>query len=306
MINNRSNNSNQNGSERKFEIQIESNYDFKADDYGLLSSRIHNILSETTKHISLNDDFVFKISALESSNPNVFISDKSNDIRRSDSQSLSIQERSILFKSENPKYTLDFLKINPDLKSRLLKIKTLVDEKNLIFNEWNLRSIDPCPNLIFNFYGLPGTGKTLAAHALAHHMEVPILVAKYSQIEDKYVAEDAKNVEALFLAAKRDNALLFIDEADALFSSRVVSPSQGAEYGINALRATLLSSIDEFDGAAILATNLVENIDSAFKSRMEYIEFELPTEELRYEIWKSHIPEEMPVKNLNFFRISSG
>ena len=83
MINNRSNNSNQNGSERKFEIQIESNYDFKADDYGLLSSRIHNILSETTKHISLNDDFVFKISALESSNPNVFISDKSTQMNQS-------------------------------------------------------------------------------------------------------------------------------------------------------------------------------------------------------------------------------
>lgn len=283
---------------RKFDIHIDANFEIESKAYGKFTSRIHSLLSNLTSDINNADTLAIKVSALEISN-DVGLNIGNPDSDKISDPSQSTSQRAKTFKSSSPLYKFEFLKVSQSLKQDLLKIRTLINEKELIFDQWNLRTIEPNPNLIFNFFGPPGTGKTLAAHALADYMDVPIMIAKYAQIEDKYVAEDAKNVEALFHAAERDGALLFIDEADALFSSRIINPSQGSEYGINALRATLLSAVDSFDGVAIVATNLVENIDSAFRSRMEYIRFELPCENLRKQIWKSHIPPELPFKDLS-------
>ncbi|NER30199.1 MAG: ATP-binding protein [Symploca sp. SIO1C4] len=294
-------------SKRRFDIHIEKNFEVSKVEYGLFTSRVLNSVEKLTSKVKSNEDLAIRISISEFSSSNQVV--KYN--LAADGKNLSgnsyqtLDERAKAFKSSPPKYNFEFLKVSQSLKERLLMINTLVRDKKLIFDQWNLKSVEPHPSLVFNFFGPPGTGKTLAAHAIADLLKIPMLIVKYSQIDDKYVAENAKNAEAMFLAAKRDGALLFIDEADSLFSSRVTNLAQGSEYGINALRATLLTTIDEFEGIVILATNLVQNIDFAFTSRMEYLKFDLPTKDLREQIWRQHLPSELPLENLSVSELAA-
>ncbi|GET43570.1 ATP-binding protein [Microseira wollei] len=145
------------------------------------------------------------------------------------------------------------------------------------------------------FHGKPGTGKTLAAHAIASKIKRPILVASYAQIESMYHGEGPKNVEAIFQAAERDNALLFIDEADSLLSKRLTNVTQGSEQAINSMRSQLLICLERFRGVAILSTNLVENYDKAFETRVRNVRFPMPDETCRREIWRRHLPAQMPL-----------
>ena len=152
-----------------------------------------------------------------------------------------------------------------------------------------IKRIEPFPRMALNFYGPPGTGKTLGAHALASHLQQPILIASYAQIESKFHGDGPKNVEALFYAAERDNAVLFINEADSLLSKRLTNVTQGSEQASNSMRSQLLICLERFSGLVIFATNLAENYDEAFETRIRSIEFPLPDEETRYQIWRKHL-----------------
>lgn len=104
-----------------------------------------------------------------------------------------------------------------------------------------------------------------------------------------------KNVEALFHSANKDNALLFIDEADSLLSKRLVNVTQGSEQAINSMRSQLLISLEKFNGIVIFATNLVKNYDKAFETRVRNIFFPLPDQECRKKIWEIHLPKSLPL-----------
>jgi ATP-dependent 26S proteasome regulatory subunit len=110
-----------------------------------------------------------------------------------------------------------------------------------------------------------------------------------------YHGESAKNVEALFRAAREQDAVLFLDEADSILSRRLVAPSQGSEHAVNAMRSELLLSLDRHEGIVIFATNLVEAYDPAFESRVTHVEFCLPDEAARKAIWRLHLPAELPL-----------
>jgi len=165
-----------------------------------------------------------------------------------------------------------------------------------VFDEWGLRKIEPFPRTALNFHGQPGTGKTLAAHAIASKINRPILVASYAQIESMYHGEGPKNVEAIFSAAERDNALLFIDEADSLLSKRLTNVTQGSEQAINSMRSQLLICLERFKGIVIFSTNLIKNYDKAFETRVRNVHFPMPDETCRQEIWKNHLPIELPLE----------
>jgi ATP-dependent 26S proteasome regulatory subunit len=122
-------------------------------------------------------------------------------------------------------------------------------------------------------------------------------MASYAQIESKYVGDGSKNVEAVFFAAERDGAILFIDEADSLLSRRLLDVTQGAEQAINSMRSQLLICLENYRGVVIFSTNLVENYDRAFDTRMRHILFPMPDEEARRQIWANHLPRELPLGN---------
>lgn len=207
---------------------------------------------------------------------------------------VSPEERAKRYKAQKPLFTFEQLVIPKKVEEDLLLAVDLIRLESKVFDEWGLRKIEPFPRTALNFHGKPGTGKTLAAHAIASKIDRPILVASYAQIESMYHGEGPKNVEAIFLAAEQQNALLFIDEADSLLSKRLTNVTQGSEQAINSMRSQLLICLERFRGVVMFSTNLVENYDKAFETRVRNINFPMPDETCRREIWKKHLVEELP------------
>lgn len=154
-------------------------------------------------------------------------------------------------------------------------------------------------------YGPPGTGKTMAAQVLSKELGLDIYRIDLSQISSKYIGETEKNLGAVFDAAKNSNAVLFFDEADALFSKRTEVSSSHDRYA-NAETSYLLQKIEEYQGVSILATNNMQNFDAAFKRRITYIiPIEEPSEETRLLLWQNAFPERVPLSSEIDFRILS-
>ncbi|MGH3821331.1 MAG: ATP-binding protein, partial [Pseudonocardiaceae bacterium] len=140
------------------------------------------------------------------------------------------------------------------------------------------------------FTGPPGTGKSLAAEVVATAVETDLLVVDVSRVVSKWIGETEKNLAAIFDAAERTQAVLFLDEADALFGMRTEISDAHDRYA-NLETAYLLQRLDRFDGFAVLATNLRQNIDPAFLRRMDFvIEFTVPDEMRRRQLWQLHLP----------------
>lgn len=146
------------------------------------------------------------------------------------------------------------------------------------------------------FYGPPGTGKTMAAQVLAKELGLDIYRIDLSQIGSKYIGETEKNLGAVFDAARFTNAILFFDEADALFTKRTEVSSSNDRHA-NAETAYLLQRIEAYSGVSILATNVMQNFDNAFKRRMTFmIPVEQPGEEERLALWEKVFPKEAPLE----------
>lgn len=221
---------------------------------------------------------------------------KETNVKKSEID-LSPEDRAKRYKASKPLFTFEQLVVAQQVEDDLLLALDLIEKEKKIFDEWGLRKIEPFPRTALNFHGKPGTGKTLAAHALASKINRSILVASYAQIESMYHGEGPKNVEAIFLAAERDNALLFIDEADSLLSKRLTNVTQGSEQAINSMRSQLLICLERFKGIVVFSTNLVTNYDKAFETRVRNINFPMPDEVSRQKIQKNHFPSELPLAN---------
>ena len=145
------------------------------------------------------------------------------------------------------------------------------------------------------FSGSPGTGKTMAAEVIANELQIDLYKIDLSQVVSKYIGETEKNLDRIFTAAQSANAILFFDEADALFGKR--SPVKDAhDRYANIEVGYLLQKMEEYEGVAILATNLRDNMDDAFVRRIQIIvEFPFPDEEYRQRIWQVIFPPEAPI-----------
>lgn len=142
------------------------------------------------------------------------------------------------------------------------------------------------------FHGPSGNGKTMAANAIAGELRMPLLRADLSQIMDKYVGETEKHLGRLLRCARENRCVLLFDEADALFGKRA-SVSTGHDKFANLSTSFLLQEIEQYDGVAILSTNLLSNFDDAFLRRLHYIvRFQLPDAPLRAELWRRALPPE--------------
>ncbi|MCR5777193.1 MAG: ATP-binding protein [Lachnospiraceae bacterium] len=149
------------------------------------------------------------------------------------------------------------------------------------------------------FIGRPGTGKTMAAECIAGSLGLPLYHVNLSQILDKYIGETEKKLDKIFEYAQVSNVLLFFDEADALFGKRSEVKDARDKYA-NAEVSYILARVERFSGAAILATNLMENIDEAFMRRMRFVvNFPIPDKAIRAEIWRSSFPEATPTEDLD-------
>ncbi len=135
----------------------------------------------------------------------------------------------------------------------------------------------------------------MAAQVIANELKMELYKIDLSQIFDKYIGETEKNIKLIFDLAKKSNSILFFDEADAIFNKRLDASSSNDRFA-NIESSLLLQCVEEYSGISILATNNFNSIDSAFIRRFKYyILFREPDEEVRYEIWKSVLPQEAPI-----------
>jgi hypothetical protein len=171
-----------------------------------------------------------------------------------------------------------------------------LDNAALVLDDWAfLEDARASHGVRLMFTGQPGTGKSLAAEVIATAAGTDLLVVDVSQVMSKWVGETEKNLSAIFDAAERTQAVLLLDEADALFGKRT-QVSDAQDRYVNLHTAYLLQRIDHFRGLVVLTTNLRQNIDAAFVRRMDFVvEFPMPDAEDRARLWRLHLPSRAPV-----------
>ncbi len=213
----------------------------------------------------------------------------SNSSQAQKSEEFDYEKLSENYKAELPRYSFNQVVLPEKVRNHILEAVATIEVEHKVFDEWGLRTIIPNASSAMSFYGPPGTGKSMAAEAIAERLQKKILRATYADIESKFHGEGPKMVKAIFKAAERDDAVLFLDEADSLLSKRLTNVSDGSAQAINSMRSQLLICLEQFRGIVIFATNLVVNYDKAFLSRLINIEFVVPDKDARKLIWHQHL-----------------
>lgn len=195
-----------------------------------------------------------------------------------------------------PRYDWDDLVLPPDQLMQLREIRERAEYAFRVQEEWGYsRKVAPAGGVSALFAGESGTGKTMSAEVIARDLGLVMYKIDLSSVVSKYIGETEKNLSVIFEEAQASNAILFFDEADALFGKRSEVKDAHDRYA-NIEIAYLLQRIETYDGIAILATNLRQNLDEAFTRRLDFvIDFPFPDTEYRYRIWVRHFPSEAPL-----------
>jgi hypothetical protein len=178
---------------------------------------------------------------------------------------------------------------------QLHELVSAMRNRRRVFDTWEFARLQGSQSLRALFAGASGTGKTMAASVVAGAAGLPLCRVDLSAVVSKYIGETEKNLEEIFQATERSNAVLMFDEADALFGKRSKVSDAHDRYA-NIEVAFLLQRMETFDGILLLATNLSANMDEAFHRRIHVeIDFPLPDEFARTELWCRALPAAAPV-----------
>jgi hypothetical protein len=154
------------------------------------------------------------------------------------------------------------------------------------------------------FAGDSGTGKTMAAEVIANDLRLNLYRIDLSAVVNKYIGETEKNLRRLFDAAEDGGAILFFDEADALFGKRTETKDSHDLYA-NIQINYLLQRMESYRGLAILATNMKSAMDTAFMRRMRFIvNFSFPGAAERKRMWEQVFPQDTPIGEIDFDRLA--
>jgi ATP-dependent 26S proteasome regulatory subunit len=203
-----------------------------------------------------------------------------------------------------PKKTFNNVILNEEIKSQINMVLSQIKNHDKLMHEWGLINLQENNSVSLLFSGPSGTGKTLTAEALSHELRKKLFIVKYSNLVDSYIGETGKNIIKVFELAKKYNAVLFFDEADAIASSRTQIYS-ATDSETNLTRNILLKELEKFDGIVVFATNLASNFDKAFERRIHsHIIFKVPELQEREKIWKL-LSKTIPLdKDVNFYEIA--
>lgn len=272
-------------------VEIESNADFNINDSLFIQSKIESYVSKKLK--------------VDFSECSLLLSLK---FRKIDSVPQQVKENTPYEKKADdglptflpqlPRYSFDQVILPDETRKRIYNDLNTIKHQDLIYNKWGFAEVDPKPKSILNFFGPPGTGKTMCAHAIAKMLEKPLLALNYSEIESKYVGDAAKNLKKAFDTASELNAVMFFDEADSFLGKRIENVNHGSDQALNSLRSQMLILLEEFEGVVLFATNLVTNFDKAFESRiLDHIKLDLPNREARADIINKMLPKKLPMEH---------
>ncbi len=200
-----------------------------------------------------------------------------------------------------PAFTLDDLVLSPDADAKLRELVAHVELQHVVLDAWGFRRRLPRgQGVAALFAGPPGTGKTMAAEALAHALGQDLYRIDLSAVVSKYVGETEKNLATAFDEAERASAVLFFDEADALFGRRTEVRDAHDRYA-NLEVNYLLQRVETFTGLVVLASNRQSSLDEAFLRRLRFvIRFTPPDQEARRELWRRSFPEAAAVGDIDW------
>ncbi len=184
---------------------------------------------------------------------------------------------------------------------QLRQIADQVEGRSRVYDEWGFRvKMNRGLGISVLFAGESGTGKTMAAEVIANHLRLNLYRIDLSAVVSKYIGETEKNLRRLFDGAEDGGAILFFDEADALFGRRSEIKDSHDRYA-NIEINYLLQRMEAYAGLAILATNLKSALDQAVLRRLRFIvNFPFPTQEERLRIWQRVFPPQTPVNGLDY------
>ena len=200
-----------------------------------------------------------------------------------------------LARKVTPHYSWGDIVLPPERMAQLVEIVNHLKYRGRVYEEWGFDGkLAMGKGLNVLFAGPSGTGKTMAADVMAGELGLDLYKIDLSGVVSKYIGETEKNLARIFEEAETSNAILFFDEADALFGKRSEVRDSHDRYA-NIEISYLLQRMEEYDGMAILATNLNKNLDEAFVRRMHFtVEFTFPNEKNRRRIWEKIWPATTP------------
>jgi AAA+ superfamily predicted ATPase len=204
-----------------------------------------------------------------------------------------------------PKATISDI-VLPDEASALLKqIVEQVRGRATVYDDWGFRErMNRGLGISVLFAGESGTGKTMAAEVIANELRLNLYRIDLSAVVSKYIGETEKNLRQVFDAAEEGGAILFFDEADALFGNRTKAET-GNDRFANIEIGYLLQRLESYGGLAILTTNMKKALDTAFMRRFRFVvNFSFPGVAERERIWRNVFPPETPTDELDYQRLA--
>lgn len=197
-----------------------------------------------------------------------------------------------LARQVEPHFLLADVILPDEVRSELQHLLARVRLRPTVIDDWGMRPGGlRGRGITALFAGESGTGKTMAAEALAGELGVPLFHVSLSSVIDKYIGETEKNLDRVFTQAEGVDGVLLFDEADALFGKRS-EVSDARDRHANLEVAFLLQRMEAFNGLAILTTNMRANLDPAFSRRLDAIlDFPEPDKHLREAIWRACFAE---------------
>jgi hypothetical protein len=193
------------------------------------------------------------------------------------------------------RYTWSDIVLPTDQLSMLKELIATVRGRPMVLETWGVGDkLAASAGVTILFAGPPGTGKTMAAEVIASELGLELYKIDLSTVVNKYIGETEKNLGRIFDEASNSNAILFFDEADAIFGKRSEVKDAHDRYA-NIEVSYLLQRMETYDGVTILATNLRANLDDAFTRRLQFaVDFPFPDEAYRLRIWEALFPESLP------------
>jgi len=191
-----------------------------------------------------------------------------------------------------PVYDWDDLVVPEDTRAGLDELCRRVVHRQRVLGEWGFGAkLSLGKGLSALFVGPSGSGKTMAAEVVAGELGLDLYRIDLAGVVSKWIGETEKNLDRIFAAAENANAILFFDEADALFGKRSEVRDSHDRYA-NVEISYLLQRMEAYEGVSILATNLIDNLDEAFVRRLAFrVHFPFPEEEERRAIWERVWPD---------------
>jgi len=201
--------------------------------------------------------------------------------------------------------TWDDLVLSDESMALLRQIAQQVQNRYKVYEQWGFaKSMNRGLGISALFAGESGTGKTMAAEVIANALQLSLYRIDLSAVVSKYIGETEKNLRRLFDAAELGGAILFFDEADALFGKRSEVKDSHDRYA-NIEINYLLQRMEAFAGLAILATNMKGALDLAFMRRLRFVvQFPYPGPAERKRMWQRALPSGVPTDGIDYDRLA--